>query len=260
MEHLCPMGDNGTYITKYISHLANDGHKLPLTIDDWKRMPSQLIENVVLEIKQIFEYPEVLDGWIDTKINDRWKDHKFHVKKAAYTKWNTVEERLANPPHDVVESQWMVLVEVWNTDLKKQAICQINKENREKQKFHNTTSSKPHAKCAAEKKTEDPDEVLMDPEVAAELKEMEEVEIKASLPGNGIKPKNYWGEESSTNPTTDPNAEIVNLIQQLENIVAQLQVAMQQIADLEELLVAHDELGTVNTVTPSNDAKIRNSP
>ncbi|KAI3861175.1 hypothetical protein MKW92_022971, partial [Papaver armeniacum] len=51
MEHLCPMGDNGTYITKYISHLANDGHKLPLTIDDRKRMPSRLIENVVLEIK-----------------------------------------------------------------------------------------------------------------------------------------------------------------------------------------------------------------
>ncbi|XP_026403702.1 uncharacterized protein LOC113298999 [Papaver somniferum] len=191
MEHLCPMGDNGTYITKYITHLANDGHKLPLTIHDWKRMPSQLIENVVLEIKQIFDYPEVLDDWIYTKINVRWKYHKHHVKKAAYKKWNTVEERLANPPHNVIESQWRVLVEVWNTDLKKQAICQINKENREKQKFHHTTGSKPHAKCAVElgkklgrrpkrhevvgvthtkkKKTEDPDEVLMDPEVDAEL-------------------------------------------------------------------------------------------
>ncbi|KAI3949388.1 hypothetical protein MKW98_023325 [Papaver atlanticum] len=109
-----------------------------------------LIENVVLEIKQIFEYPEVLDDWIYTKINDRWNDHNFHVKKAAYKKWNTVEERLANPPHNVVESQWRVLVEVWNTDLKKQAICQINKEKRERKKFHHTTSSKPHAKCAEE--------------------------------------------------------------------------------------------------------------
>ncbi|KAI3917729.1 hypothetical protein MKW98_021491 [Papaver atlanticum] len=293
MEHLCPMGDNGTYITKSITHLANDGHKLPLTIHDRKRMPSQLIENVVLE----------------KKINNRWKDHKHHVKKAAYKKWNTVEERLANPPHNVVESQWRVLVEVWNTDLKKQAICQINKKNGEKQKFHHTTGSKPHAKCAAElgkklgrrpkrhevfgvthtkkKKTEDPDEVLMDQEVAAELKEMEEVKIQARQPGsdivlqgrhdvfsqvrgldkggrvrclgNGINPKKYLGEESSTNPTTDPNAEVLNLRQQLENTVAQLQTAMQRIAEL-EALDAHHGLGIANTFTPSTDVETRNSP
>ncbi|KAI3940502.1 hypothetical protein MKW98_024909 [Papaver atlanticum] len=158
----------------------------------------------------------------------------------------------------------------------------------------------------------------MDPEVAAELKEIEEVEIQASQPGsdivlqgrhdafsqvrgrdkggrvcclgNGIKPKKYWGEESSTNPTTDPNAEVLNLRQQLENTVAELQAAMQRIAELEahvahhglgtantvtpstelqasmqriaelKALIAHHGLGTANTVTPSTDAEIRNNP
>ncbi|KAI3924389.1 hypothetical protein MKW98_032590 [Papaver atlanticum] len=242
---------------------------------------------------------EVLDDWIYTKINDRWKDHKYHIKKAAYEKWNPVEEHLANPPHNVVKSQWRVLVEVWDTDLKKQALCQINKGNREKQKFHHTTGSKPHLgkklgrrpkrhevfgiTHTKKKRTEDPDEVLMDPEVDVELKEMEGVEIQASQPGNGIKPNKYLSEESSTNPTTDPNAEVLNLRQQLENSVAEHQAAMQRIADLEALL-AHDDLGTANTtyqatliriavfaeleaelrkyktVTPSTDAKIRNSP
>ncbi|XP_026424606.1 uncharacterized protein LOC113320918 isoform X3 [Papaver somniferum] len=93
MEHLCPLGENGTYITKYITHLASDGHKLALTIHDWKYMPSHLVENVVLEIKQIFKYPEVLDDWIYSKINDRCKDHKYHVKKNAYKngiRWKNV--------------------------------------------------------------------------------------------------------------------------------------------------------------------------
>ncbi|RZC65578.1 hypothetical protein C5167_009265 [Papaver somniferum] len=53
-----------------MSHPAKDGHKLPLTINDWKYMPPHFIENVVLETKQIFEYPEVLDDWIYTKISD----------------------------------------------------------------------------------------------------------------------------------------------------------------------------------------------
>ncbi|RZC79580.1 hypothetical protein C5167_003819 [Papaver somniferum] len=114
---------------------------------------------------------------------------------------------------------------------------------------------------------------------------MDEVENQASRSGNGIKPKKYWGEESSTNPTTDPNAEVLNLRQQLENTVAEqqiaeieahvahhgmgtgntvnpsteLQAAMQRIAEL-EALVAHHGLGTANTVTPSTDAEIRNSP
>lgn len=71
--------------------------------------------------QQLFDYPEQLDGWVYSKMNDRWRDHKYNIKKYAYGKWKTVEERLANPPKkNVVESQWRILVEVWDTDVKKQ--------------------------------------------------------------------------------------------------------------------------------------------
>ncbi|RZC82574.1 hypothetical protein C5167_045358 [Papaver somniferum] len=123
----------------------------------------------------------------------------------SYRRWKFVEERLVHPLDNVVESQWRILVEVWEKDVKKQEMCAVNKENMKKQNFHHTTGSKPHAKCAAEKsgrrpkrhevfevthtkkkKTEDPDEVLMEPEVAAELKEMKEVEIQASQPSSRL--------------------------------------------------------------------------
>ncbi|KAI3913120.1 hypothetical protein MKW98_007136 [Papaver atlanticum] len=236
---------------------------------------------------QIFAYREVLEDWVLAKVNDRWRDHKFHVKKVAYEKWNSVQEHLAHPPDNVVESQWRILVEVWEKDVKKQAICAVNKENRKKQNIHHTTGSKAHAKCAAElgkklgwrpkrhevfgvthtkkKKTEDPDEVLMDPEVAAQLKEMEEVEIQASHQVLRLCYKD----------------DMMHLQkQQLENTLAELQAATQRIAELEALVV-HDEPGTSNiayqaaldriakleaqlrtykTVTSSTDAEIRNSP
>ncbi|MCL7030977.1 hypothetical protein MKW94_021480, partial [Papaver nudicaule] len=48
---IIPLGENATFLTKYISHLSSDANKLPLTVNDWKNMSAELIENVVLEIK-----------------------------------------------------------------------------------------------------------------------------------------------------------------------------------------------------------------
>ncbi|MCL7028860.1 hypothetical protein MKW94_002070, partial [Papaver nudicaule] len=50
-ELLIPLGENATFLTKFISNLSSDGNKLPLTINDWKNMSADLIANVVLEIK-----------------------------------------------------------------------------------------------------------------------------------------------------------------------------------------------------------------
>ncbi|RZC54975.1 hypothetical protein C5167_013834, partial [Papaver somniferum] len=159
--------------------------------------------------------------------------------------WPTLEQRLANPPKNVVESQWRVLVDVWENDAKKKEISEKNKQNRSKQKNLHTTGSRPHANYAVEelgrppkrcelygvthtrkKKTEDPDEVLIDPEVAAKIK--------------------YWGEESSSQATNDLNVENVNFRQQLEITIGDLQAAMKRISELEAQLATRDETGTAN--------------
>ncbi|KAI3982744.1 hypothetical protein MKX01_010227 [Papaver californicum] len=149
---------------KYVSHLSYDGNKLPLTVHDWKYMPSEFIENCILEVKQIFDVPDKLNDWIKLKLNERWKNHKILLKMMR-----------------IISGQG-----IWNN------VLLI------------------HQKCY-------PDEVLMDPEVAAEI----EVEYQASQPGshivlqgrndsfarirgrdkggrvrclsNVVKPKKYWG-------------------------------------------------------------------
>ncbi|MCL7043066.1 hypothetical protein MKW94_023843, partial [Papaver nudicaule] len=46
-----PIGPNSTYISRYVSHLAKDGNKLPLTISHWKRMPAVFVLNAISEVK-----------------------------------------------------------------------------------------------------------------------------------------------------------------------------------------------------------------
>ncbi|KAI3942733.1 hypothetical protein MKW92_050701 [Papaver armeniacum] len=46
-----PVGPNSTYLTTYISHIAKDGNKLPLTVSNWAHMPAVLILNAILELK-----------------------------------------------------------------------------------------------------------------------------------------------------------------------------------------------------------------
>ncbi|KAI3835378.1 hypothetical protein MKW98_020494 [Papaver atlanticum] len=114
----------------------------------------------------------------------------------------------------------------------------------------------------------------MDPNVSAEIKEMKEVEYQASQPGshivlqgrndsfahikgrdkggrvrclgNAVKPKQYWGEESSPQATNEPNVEIVNFRQQLEITIGDLQTAIKRISELEAQLATRDEIGTSN--------------
>lgn len=142
-------------------------------------------------MKQIFDVPDELLDWIKLKLDERWRNFKHALKVNAYEKWPTLEQRRANPPKNVVESQWRVLVDVWENDAKNKEKSEKNKENISKQKNLHTTGSRPHANYAVElakelgrppkryelygvthtrkRKTEDPDEVLIDPEVAGSI-------------------------------------------------------------------------------------------
>ncbi|KAI3966690.1 hypothetical protein MKW92_019209, partial [Papaver armeniacum] len=48
---ITPMGKNGKFMCKYVTHLSQDGNRLPLTVHDWKYMSSEFIENCILEVK-----------------------------------------------------------------------------------------------------------------------------------------------------------------------------------------------------------------
>ncbi|KAI3992329.1 hypothetical protein MKX01_030050 [Papaver californicum] len=76
-------------------------------------MPAVFVLNAMAEVKKVFDYPGDPNDWIRAKLQDRWRCHKHAVKKEGFYKYTTQQERLANQPKDVVESQWGLLVEYW---------------------------------------------------------------------------------------------------------------------------------------------------
>ncbi|RZC76281.1 hypothetical protein C5167_000357 [Papaver somniferum] len=116
-----PVGPNSTYLTTYISHIAKDGNKLPLTVSNWTHMPAVLVLNAILEVKE----------------------SQTIVKKEGFYKYTTQEERLANRPKDVVESQWGLLVEYWQNPHQEEK-CAKAKASKFKQTVQQSRGSKPY--------------------------------------------------------------------------------------------------------------------
>ncbi|XP_009772204.2 uncharacterized protein [Nicotiana sylvestris] len=74
------------------------------------------------------------EKWVMTGLCDAWKRHKRNIKKKYFDKNTTIEQMLQIRPNEIPEVQFRQLIEYWdNEDV--QAMCQLNSENRKKQKW-----------------------------------------------------------------------------------------------------------------------------
>ncbi|KAI3923112.1 hypothetical protein MKX01_014495 [Papaver californicum] len=179
-------------MTTYISHLAKDGNKLPLTITHWNQMPAVFVLNALLEVKKVFDCPDDLNDWIIAKLHDRWKDHKHVVKKEGFYKYNTQEERLSHRPKDVVENQWGPLIEYWQ-DPRQEAKSAKMKEKQAKQTVRHSGGAKPHVKYAAELEAK-----LKRPPTAQEIYDATHAKQKLALHLITNDPNQHTSERSAT--------------------------------------------------------------
>ncbi|XP_026415627.1 uncharacterized protein LOC113311010 isoform X2 [Papaver somniferum] len=186
-----PVGPNSSYMSTYISHLAKDGNNLPLTIQHWTQMPAESVLKAMLEVKKVFDYPDDLNDWIRAKLQDRWRNHKHFVKKEGFYKYTTQEERLANRPKDVVESQWGPLVEYWQNP-KQEALSAKMRAIKSKQTVHQSTGSKSHVKYAAELEAK-----LKRPPTAQEIYDATHAKRKKKMVAFEQKPSQQTSENSS---------------------------------------------------------------
>ncbi|XP_026426298.1 uncharacterized protein LOC113322436 [Papaver somniferum] len=186
------VGPNSAYLTTFISHLAKDGNKLPLTIAKWNQMPSVFVLNAVLEVKKVFDCPDDLDDWIVAKLHDRWKSHKHLVKKEGFYRYTTQEERLAHRPKDVVESQWGLLIEYWQDPCTEENSAKM-KERNAKQTVRHSGGPKPHVKYAAELEAK-----LERPPTAQEIYDATHGKRKKQMDALEYKPSQHSSESSAT--------------------------------------------------------------
>ena len=62
-----------------------------------------------------FDVPDEGKKYVMKTINDNWKLYKHRLKKATYDAFDTIEEILANRPQHVPETQFIHLLELWNS-------------------------------------------------------------------------------------------------------------------------------------------------
>ncbi|XP_070022812.1 uncharacterized protein [Nicotiana sylvestris] len=88
--------------------------------------------------QQMWEYVNFLiptegEKWVMTGLRDAWK-RKRNIKKKYFDKNDTIEQMLQILPNEIPEVQFRQLIEYWNNE-DVQAMCQLNFENRKKQKW-----------------------------------------------------------------------------------------------------------------------------
>ncbi|XP_069147157.1 uncharacterized protein [Solanum lycopersicum] len=69
-----------------------------------------------------------------TGFRDVWKRYKQKIKERFFDKNSTIEDMLAKRPSDIVEDEFCQLTE-YSKDPTVQAMCEMNSQNRKKQKW-----------------------------------------------------------------------------------------------------------------------------
>ncbi|XP_027768002.1 uncharacterized protein LOC107032592 [Solanum pennellii] len=69
-----------------------------------------------------------------TGLRDAWRRHKQKIKKNFFDKNSTLEDMLAKCPDGIPHNQFRQLIEYWKHPTV-QAICEMNSQNRKKQKW-----------------------------------------------------------------------------------------------------------------------------
>ncbi|KAK1300708.1 hypothetical protein QJS10_CPB13g00710 [Acorus calamus] len=145
------VGPNAARLISFMGTIARDGHMVPLTYVDWRRVPDELKEAMWNIIKSKFEVDPAIKTWVLKSIATKWRDWKALLKNKHYKVHETDEERLADLDDRVEPDQWQSLVEFWSSEEGKK-LSAINSANRKRLKISHTTGTKSFARLREEER------------------------------------------------------------------------------------------------------------
>ncbi|XP_031479423.1 uncharacterized protein LOC116250131 isoform X2 [Nymphaea colorata] len=152
-----PIGENASTLSKYMGFLVRDGCLAPLTYKSWKQMPMSYKKDLQHRVKEKFDIDKSTKRWMLKTLGKQWREWKCTLKREHFDIHETYERQLEDCDSRVVPSQWVALVEYWNSDEGKQ-LCKQNKNSRAKQKCPHTLGSKSLARVREEMMAEKEDE------------------------------------------------------------------------------------------------------
>ncbi|KAH0655406.1 hypothetical protein KY285_030288 [Solanum tuberosum] len=114
--------------------IARNPRFISLMYTSWHAVPKDTKKCMWEYINSKFRIPVEGEKWVMTGLRDAWRRHKQKIKENFFDKNSTFEDMLAKRPDGIPDNQFRQLIEYWKHPTV-QAICEMNSQNRKKQKW-----------------------------------------------------------------------------------------------------------------------------
>ncbi|KAH0652744.1 hypothetical protein KY289_030422 [Solanum tuberosum] len=114
--------------------IARNPRFISLMYTSWHAVPKDTKKRMWEYINSKFRIPVEGEKWVMTGLRDAWRRHKQKIKENFFDKNSTFEDMLAKRPDGIPDNQFCQLIEYWKHPTV-QAICEMNSQNRKKQKW-----------------------------------------------------------------------------------------------------------------------------
>ncbi|WMV24438.1 hypothetical protein MTR67_017823 [Solanum verrucosum] len=121
-------------LSNFIGTIARNPRFISLMYTSWHAVPIDTKKRMWEYINSKFLIPVEGKKWVMTDLRDAWRRHKKKIKENFFYKNSTLENMLAKRPDSIPDNQFRQLIEYWKNPTV-QAICEMNSQNRKKQKW-----------------------------------------------------------------------------------------------------------------------------
>ncbi|XP_019461726.1 PREDICTED: uncharacterized protein LOC109360948 isoform X3 [Lupinus angustifolius] len=143
--------DNGSnLLVRFLGKLSKNKTLCPITIKGWPQMPKDKTYQQWKYIEDHFSFDYAAGcKWVMSNLGDKWRTHKYMLRRNYIYPHKTKEKVIDNPPPGVDSAHWATFVEHY-FDVDMQRICLQNSLNREKLKVVHSGGSKSNARKSRE--------------------------------------------------------------------------------------------------------------
>ncbi|KAH0773719.1 hypothetical protein KY290_010856 [Solanum tuberosum] len=121
-------------LSNFIGTIARNPRFISLMYTSWHAVPKDTKKRMWEYINSKFLIPVEGKKWVMPGLRDAWRRHKQKIKEKFFDKNSTLEDMLAKRPDGIPDNQFRQLIEYWKHPII-QAICEMNSQNRKKQKW-----------------------------------------------------------------------------------------------------------------------------
>ncbi|KAK9698405.1 hypothetical protein RND81_08G101900 [Saponaria officinalis] len=144
----------GGVVGHFCGTIARNGGLCSLSYTRWdylKKGNKGNNQSMILNEIQRFLYPKILEKWILKSIRHKWRDYKCYLKVRHYSDDANITDLHNNCPEDVVQDQWISLVNFWRSDEGQERSTKSKLSHKKtKTKPIHTSGTKSHARIYEE--------------------------------------------------------------------------------------------------------------